>query len=136
MSIFNKKPLTRDDIFDIQDIEIESLDVPEWGGMLYVKGMTGTERDRFEASIIDKPGKNARVKMDNIRAKLCAETICDEQGVKLFTPGDIKKLGEKSAAALQRVFDVAQRLSGITEEDIDELAEDMEANPSDGSASD
>jgi hypothetical protein len=31
-------------------------------------------------------------------------------------------LGEKSAAALQRVFEVGQRLSGLSDGDVEELA--------------
>ena len=48
----------------------------------------------------------------------------------------IKALSEKSAAALQRVFEVAQRLSGITDDDVEELAEGLEDIPFEGSASD
>lgn len=132
----NKKPLNRDDILGVKDIEIEKVDVPEWHGSVFVKGMSGTERDRFEASIVEQRGKNAKVSMLNIRAKLAAESICDEDGEKLFSVEDVVDLGKKSASALQRIFDVAQRLSGITDDDVEELSEEMEANPSGGSVTD
>jgi len=128
--------LNKSQILEVQDIEIEQVDVPEWAGHVFVKGMTGLERDTFEASIVQQRGKDARVNMVNIRAKLAAQTICDEDGVRLFTDKDVHELGKKSANALQRVFDVAQRLSGITGDDIEELAEELDTNPSDGSASD
>jgi len=110
--------------------------VPEWGGTVFVKGMTGTERDAFEASIVETRGKSTSVNMRNIRAKLSAYSICDADGKLLFTEKDVKVLGEKSAAALQRVFNVASELSGISEKDIEELADDLDKNPSGGSASD
>lgn len=72
--------LNKQDILDIKDIEIEKVEVPEWGGFVFVKGMTGMERDTFEASIVQQRGKDARVNMVNIRAKLAAQTICDEEG--------------------------------------------------------
>jgi len=128
--------LNRDDILTVKDISIEEIDVPEWGGSVYVKGMNGTERDTFEASIVQQRGKNASVNMANIRAKLAAQTICNENGERLFTDADIKALGKKSAAALQRVFDIAQKLSGISGDDVDELAQEMEENPFGGSPSD
>ena len=128
--------LNKDAILEAQDIETEEVAVPEWGGAVYVKGMTGTERDSFEASIVQQRGKNASVNMANIRAKLAAWTICDEKGERLFTDKDAVKLGKKSASALQRVFDVAQRLSGISGDDVEELAEELEDNPFDGSATD
>jgi hypothetical protein len=128
--------LNKQDILDIKDIEIEKVEVPEWGGFVFVKGMTGMERDTFESSIVQQRGKDARVNMVNIRAKLAAQTICDEEGVRLFNDKDIHALGKKSANALQRVFDVAQKLSGITGDDVEELAAELEENPSEGSASD
>jgi len=131
MALLNKQA-----ILDVQDIDIEKVEVPEWDGYVFVKGMTGMERDTFEASIVQQRGKDARVNMVNIRAKLAAQTICDEEGVRLFTDKDVHALGKKSANALQRVFDVAQRLSGITGDDVDELAAELEENPSEGSASD
>ena len=131
MALLNKQA-----ILDVQDIETEKVDVPEWGGHVFVKGMTGMERDTFEASIVQQRGKDARVNMVNIRAKLAAQTICDEEGVRLFNDKDIHALGKKSANALQRVFDVAQKLSGITGDDVEELAAELEENPSEGSASD
>ena len=128
--------LTKQEILNIQDIEIEQVDVVEWGGHVFVKGMSGLERDTFEASIVQQRGKDAKVNMVNIRAKLAAQTICDEEGVRMFTEKDVHALGKKSANALQRVFDVAQKLSGITGDDVDELAAELEKNPSEGSASD
>ena len=128
--------LDRDAILQAQDIDIESVDVPEWGGSVYVKGMTGTERDAFETSIVQQRGDNPTVNMSNIRAKLAAQTICDEDGKCLFTKTDVKLLGKKSALALDRVFSVAQRLSGISGDDVEVLAEGLEDNPFDGSVSD
>ena len=128
--------LNKQAILEVNDIEIEQVDVPEWGGHVFVKGMTGLERDTFEASIVQQRGKDARVNLVNIRAKLAAATICDAEGIRLFNDKDVKALGKKSANALQRVFDVAQRLSGITEDDVDELADNLEKNLPDGSASD
>jgi len=128
--------LNRDDILKVSDISIEEVDVPEWGGSVFVKGMTGTERDAFESSIVQQRGKNSSVNMSNIRAKLSAQTICDEAGERLFTDADVKALGKKSATALQRVFDVAQRLSGISGDDVEELAKELDENPFDGSPTD
>ena len=71
-----------------------------------------------------------------VRETLSAFSICDEQGSLLFTKKDISALGKKSAAALERVVNVAMRLSGIGEQDMKELAKELDENPSGGSASD
>ena len=128
--------LNRDDILGADDIQIELVEVPEWGGDIFVKGMTGSERDLFEAGIISVNSKSEKVDMRDIRAKLCAASVCNEAGKKLFNQADIKALSQKSAVALQRVFKVAQRLSGLTDDDVEELAEGLEDIPFVGSASD
>lgn len=110
--------LTRDQILTAVDTATEDIDVPEWGGVVRVKALTGTERDAFEASLM---GSRGQTKLENIRAKLVAMAAIDENGDKLFSVGDISVLGGKSAAALDRVFTVAQRLSKLTEADIEDL---------------
>ena len=117
----DKKYLSRDEILNCDDLKTEEVKLPEWGGTVIVKMMTGQERDNFEASIVDSKGGN--IKFENIRAKLVAKTVVDPETKKpLFTVADITALGKKSAAALDRIFTVSQRLSKITEKDVDELA--------------
>ncbi len=133
------------DILGADDIQIQLVPVPEWGGSVYVKGMTGEERDKFESSLLVRKsvGKRGRGKrevtefnLENTRAKVCSMTMCEEDGKRLFTEKDVKALSKKSAAGLQRVFEVAQELSGLTDEDIEELVEELEESPFEDSASD
>ena len=130
--------LSRDAILQREDIVTEDVEVPEWGGTVRVRGMSGVERDKFEAGLIQQPVANGRrrkpqeqqqTNMENIRAKLCSWCCVDEQGGRLFAESDVQALGGKSAAALARIFDVATRLSGITEEDVDEMAQEMVEHP-------
>lgn len=121
--------LNRDQILKANDLVTESVEVPEWGGSVLVRTMTGVERDQFEAAIIEMKGKDTKVNMRNARARLVALSVVDEEGKKVFSPNDISLLGAKSAAALQRVFNVAMRLSGISEEDVRELTEELEDDP-------
>ena len=66
---------------------------------------------------------------DNIMAKLCAWCLVDEAGEKLFADTDIAALGKKSGVALQRVMEVAMRLSGLDDDDIDDMAKDLQDRP-------
>jgi len=120
------KCLSRDDILQVDDLPRELVEVPPWGGSVYVRGLTGSERDLFEAEMVEwvGDGKNRykQVTLENARAKLAARTICDENGKRLFTDADIRALAEKSAVGLQIVFDVAMRLSGLTQSAVEELA--------------
>jgi len=124
--------LSREQILQAEDLVYEDVEVPEWGGTVRVRGLTGAERDQFEASIVSLNGRQSKVDTRNVRAKLAALTIIDEDGKRLFTDQDVRQLGLKSAAALDRVFDVAQRLSGLSDQDIEELAENLTGGQSDG----
>lgn len=127
--------LKKDQILSANDILREEVEVPEWGGAVLVQGLTGKERDQLEASMIQGKGKKAQVNLENLRAKLVARTIVDETGTRVFEDADIPALAKKSAAALNRVYEVAQRLSGITQEDVDELTKNSETAPSEDSGS-
>ncbi len=118
--------LTKEQILGAQDIQTEIVEVPEWGGAVIVRGMSGKERDSFEASMIKGKGKSANVNLENLRAKLVSKCVVDEAGKRLFSDDDIPALASKSAAALNRVYEVAQRLSGVTDEDVDELTKNSE----------
>ena len=128
-----KKPLllTRDAILQAQDLQYEDVDVPEWGGTVRVRTLTGRERDAFEQSVVEQKGKNTKTNLRNIRAKLVALTVIDGEGKRMFNTSDIELLGEKSANALDRLFDAARRLSGLRDEDVEELAKNSDSDQSD-----
>ena len=129
--------LTRDEILQADDIGTEIVDVSEWwGGKVKVKGLSGKERDAFENSFVHRKGKNQTVKPENIRAKLCVLTIVDNEGKRVFRDIDAETLGKKSAAPIDKVFEVASRLSGMSEADVDEMVKNSESNHSDDSTSD
>jgi hypothetical protein len=109
-------------ILSADDLPREEVKVDAWGGSIFVKTLTGQERDDFEASCMSNKGKSSKVNMANIRARLCVLTICNEKGDRLFDARDIEALGKKSALALDLVFAVAQRLNGLGQNDVEDLA--------------
>jgi len=127
------KILTKDEILQADDIRKEEVEVPEWGGTVWVKTMSGAERDRFEASIIDVKGERDMV---NLRAKIVALSTVDAEGKHLFSAEDVVELTKKSARALNRVFSVAQRLSGFSPQDMEDMKKNLSAGPEENSSSD
>ena len=113
--------LTKDQMLAMDDRPIESVDVPEWGDSVFLKVMSGTERDAFEASNLRRTGKTFEPNLANVRAKLLVRCICSEDGQRLFADTDAGALGQKSAAALDRLYEAAARMNGITDADIEEL---------------
>lgn len=117
-----EKVLGREDILNNNDIVIEKVPVPEWGGVVLVKGLTAAERDAFESSMLKGSGKNQKVDTQNIRAKLCSLAIVDKSGKRIFDSLDsINALGKKSVVALNRVYEKASKLSGLRDEDVEDL---------------
>ncbi|MFW3459709.1 hypothetical protein ACN24K_01780 [Streptomyces microflavus] len=131
--------LSAEQILDADDLAIEDVPVPEWGGTVRVKGMSGTERDRFEAGFIGGDMKQLPPDkaLEHYRARIAAACLVDHAGKKMFrSVGEVKRLSDKNAEALQRVVDVANRLSGLTEEDVEELTGNSAAAQSGSSTSD
>jgi hypothetical protein len=125
-----KSPLTRDQILAAMDATIEAVDVPEWGGVVHVRNMTGRQRDQFERSRYKMIGDKVEIIHENTRAALLAVSLCDANGTLLFTKEDIEALGEKNGAALDRLFDVAQRLSGLRSQELEDKIKNLKRVPS------
>jgi hypothetical protein len=126
-------PLTRDAILGAQDMVREEVPVPEWGGSVFIRSMSGTERDAWEQSLVvpeGKAGKPGKADVRNIRARLVAFCAVDEAGQRLFADADVQALGAKNAAALDRCARVAQRINGLTPEALEDAKGNSAAGPS------
>lgn len=128
--------LSREAILGAEDLLKERVEIPEWKGYLNVQTMTGTERDKFESDMLEQRGRKSSMNLKNYRARLCSLVAVDDNGERIFSNADAAELGKKNAKALDRIFSVAQRLNGLTPEDIEESTKELEDNPFDGSASD
>lgn len=126
----------REQIFGKIDLRMEKVEVPEWNLNLTVRGLTGSERDSYENSLMDQSGKKTKLSLFNARAKLVALCVVDEHGQRVFSDEDAGFLGTKSAAALDRIFSVAQELSGITDKDIEDTVGVLQSDPNVSSISD
>lgn len=123
--------LTRDDILGTS-LRRETVEVPEWGGSVIVRCLTGAERDEYDSwrfnALVATNG--SRPSLRNVRARLAALSIVNEQGERQFSDDDVLALGEKDGAALHRVFEVAQRLSQIvSEREMEALIANLKAGP-------
>jgi hypothetical protein len=127
--------LSRDDILAAKDIDTREVDVPEWGGTVLVKALSGKERDAFESSLRQLRGKEMVPNLANARAKLVARSVVDEDGARLFGDNEINALGDKCAAALDRLFEVASEMSGLNDDDVEKLSGNSETTPEGDSTS-
>ena len=122
--------LSKTAILAAQDLQTEDVEVPEWGGAVRVRSFTGRERDAFESSMVRGDGRDRKVDLTNMRARLVGLTVIDETGQRLFTDEEADLLGAKSGAALDRVFAIAQKLNGLSGSDVEELTKNSSGVPS------
>jgi hypothetical protein len=121
--------LSRDAILAADDIQTEKVPVPEWGDEVIIRGLTGEELDAYQASRrqirnLGTPQQEMVLIQDNARATLLVKCLVDEHGDRIFTDKDAGLLGMKNGKVLDRLYDVATRLSGLSEEE----QEAMEGN--------
>jgi ABC-type ATPase involved in cell division len=136
-----EKTLSRNLLLQKEELEKVKVDLGK-GEFVYVRQMTGRERDNFEQSLI-KEKKNAKgdvVSYDralgDFRAKLAVVTCCDEDGKALFLPDDYSLLSQNmSAKRLELIVNAAQKLNAISEEDKEALVKNSNAEPADNSNS-
>lgn len=132
------KLLSRAQIVAAKDLKHEDVEVPEWGGTVRLRELTGEDRDRFEAANINiitelVDGKEKTVlkrNTENLRARLVAMCLVDADGNRCFGDDEIADLGRKGAQALQKLFLVAQRLNGIGGPAVKEAEKNSTAAPS------
>lgn len=136
MTNLEKKYLSRDDVFAADDRVTEEVEVPEWGGWLRVRSLSGAERDALEQSMVVQRGNERTMNLLAFRQKLVSRTVIDDLGKRLFSDADIAELGKKSSAALDKVAGVALRVSKMSQEDVDELTKNSESGQSDDSGTD
>lgn len=132
-------------ILNQDDTVYEAVECPEWKDdkgkpiTLVVRSLTGAEKDDYEASLLKvtkrmKRGKVTREadpNFENARAKLVALSVCVDKGnpERVFSDEQVKHLGKKNGAALDRLYAVASRLSAVSENDLEEMLGNGEKTP-------
>lgn len=137
-----KELLSRETLLQKEELEIVLVDLGK-GEFICVRQMTGRERDQFEKSlrkeVKDKKGTvvSYENELEDFRAKLAVNTVCNNDGALIFRPQDYEKLSvNMSAFRLEKIVNEAQKLNAITEEDKEALVKNSEAAQSGSSTSD
>lgn len=99
------KVLSKSEILGALDLPTERVEVPEWGGAIFIRPLTAAEQDRLQ--------RDPNI-AENVNARLACLCIVDETGAQLFTEDDVEALGKKSAAAMARVVQAMARVNAAT----------------------
>jgi hypothetical protein len=115
-------------ILAASDVKLEMVAVPEWGGEVYIKTLSGTERDLFEDAY-------SQDKMKNFRSRFLTLTLCGKDGERLFADGEVETVGKKSATVINRLFEKAWAFNAFRNEDVEAMGKDSPSDQSEDSTS-
>lgn len=114
--------LTAQDLLSKSNLKIEKVDLGE-GNFVFVKQMTARERDKWQASMV-KQKSNEKGELEGFEndltdfsSKLAVFTVCDANGVLLFSENDIDSLATSiSAKMLGIIVEAASVLNKVSDE--------------------
>jgi hypothetical protein len=119
MSI-DSKDLTIADVFGVEDKLSESLDIPEWGGRIYVRVMSAKERSEIEDLYIKIT--DAKKETGKFRKELIRRTWVDKSGnLMIIDDAVATHMMNKSALIIERIFEKACEVNGFRQKDVEVL---------------
>jgi len=137
MALLDRKKLLEKEKLEVVQVDLGNEE------FVFVRQMTGRERDRWEQSLIkeikDEEGNVERYQrsMDDFRAKLVVNCVCNDKGENLLQHEDFELLSQNmSARKLEKIVNVAQKLNKISEEDKEALIKNSGAGQAGNSSSD
>ena len=102
--------LTKDSILKADDQRLEPVQVPEWGGTVYVTSMTLAELRDLQKHAGD-PNDSRSL------AEMVVRVVRDDDGERVFSDGDAEAVSGKSFRALSRIVATFNRINGLTDDE-------------------
>ncbi len=132
------KTLSKQDILAVKDQVIKQLDMSKWWpGSIYICSISAKERGLIEAAAArfkETKGRDDSF-VRNFTLRMAGMAMCDENGKRQFSDDEIPQLSHLNAAAIAYIAEEAQKLAGLTKEDIEALAKNSEGVQPEGSLS-
>jgi hypothetical protein len=101
----------RETIFAADDIQSESVEIPEWGVTVEVRTMTAADRTTLQTNSTSADGK---VDMTKFMPSVVIATVHDpETGLPVFQASDVPALLSKSGVIIERLAQKALQISGM-----------------------
>lgn len=127
--------ISRETLLGALECPEETVDIPALGGAVKVRGLSGVDLDSYHQAITVGKGNKRDVNMKNLRTKLVVRCVVDGNGRRLLTDDDADALSQIRGDVIGKLFTVAQKLSGLSDEEIDELGKPSSTTDSGTSSS-
>ena len=102
-------------VMQLVDRQLREVFVEEWNDSVLLKPMQVNERDLWEKKF------QGNKFPDVVRAALVAKCLVNQEGQRLFSDQEALLLGEKCAAAIDRLFEICMSMNRFTKADIEVL---------------
>jgi len=126
--------LTFAQIIEADDIEMRRVPVPEWGGAIYMKSMTGQDRDNYiglvQARMVGSGDDRKISDYSGLSSHLLQKCMAKKDGSPLFSPAQVRDLQKKNSGVLNRLQTIAQEMNGLTDEEVEKYAGNLKKIPS------
>jgi hypothetical protein len=108
--------LTADDIFNLDDLEIEELNIEEWNGKVYMRTFTGTERAQLQTKFASVNVKSGNSTLD-VMLTVFVYGICDGNGKRLFKNDKptLDKLKSKKGTVIESAANQIMIFNGLAQ---------------------
>lgn len=134
--------LSKDALWQIvADVPTEMVEISDaYGrkvGHIKMRGLTGAELTEYQngLTVRTKDGRT-RTNMRRAMAKLVLLSAINDDGSPYFEESDLLKIDSMPAATLMPLFEAAQKLCGLSDDDVKEMKEDFSPTMSGHSTSD
>ncbi|HLE14525.1 MAG TPA: hypothetical protein VI776_07240 [Anaerolineales bacterium] len=118
--------LSREAILAADDLPVEEVEVPEWGGTVRLRAP-----DAFSWQEINAQLKDAG--LAEVYVIALASMLVDEHGQPLFSADQVQALARKNFQVVRRLGTIAFRLAGGSRQEVEAIEENFEA-PQDGAS--
>ena len=125
--------INRDQALKADDLRRDKVEIPEWGGDLYVREITGAESLVFDSWMAENKDnkKVLGVGWHPIMVMLCA---CDDKGKRIFQDDDLELLKGKNKVVISRIAEKAIKINKMGADEIEEETKNSSGKASSVSA--
>ena len=108
--------LSKDNIFAADDLDVQEVEVSEWGGSVLIRPFTIADREKFEGWGDKSRGAKGKRTGNELLCFMITASVVDEQGNRVFTDNDVEQLKEKNSSVIDYLAKEIQKLNGISED--------------------
>lgn len=121
---------------ETREVATKDVSVPELGGKVRVRELSGSMRNRLEATYATIRGGGDSKALDNVTAQIVAACLVDDRDRPMLTVNEVKRLAAAQPKVVFRLRQAIVDISAIDEDDLGDLEEVFEEGPNGPSTSD